>query len=146
MSTRRMTRADLDDVYVLDKQMFSPAYSKRSLRSLYVHPNTEAFVFEVENNIVGYLFASKDMFAAEVIRLGVLSQFRNSGVGKSLLARLETAIGPDMSIEVRTNSEEVAMFLQHCNFKCVAQYESCFLFRCGWRFLIPPQEKYRLTS
>ena len=142
---RQLVRADILDVQAIDKDLFVHPFSRKSLARLTDHPSTSSFVFEVENNVVGYIISSSDMFTSEIVRLGVMRQFQGFGYARALINRLTQHVGPDMSVEFMAPNEEMAFFAQRCDFHVVAHCDGKFLFRRGWRMGTVPQIQYRLT-
>ena len=87
---REMKIEDAAAIAEMEHQIFTDAWSERSVVGSLENPQTVCLVAEKGDRQIGYLFAYKAVDEAEIARIAVVKEQRKSGVGKELLERLET--------------------------------------------------------
>ncbi len=144
MQFRRLTKADLEDVMLLEHVVFeSRAMTFKSLRTTCAAVSTESFVAIISDVVVGYVICHRDGHTVEIVRMAVLPTARRMGIGKSMIGQLAKAIGDDSTIESRAMGEW-EQFLKACRFKPVHKYPGGqTLYRRGWRFKRAPDLCHR---
>ncbi|BCU67129.1 ribosomal-protein-alanine N-acetyltransferase RimI [Sulfolobales archaeon HS-7] len=82
---------DLEEIYNIELQSFSTPYPYMLLRSLMILFGELFIVARDEENIAGYAIgAIRHRYMGHVISIAVKPEYRNRGIGKSLLRTLET--------------------------------------------------------
>ncbi len=82
---RKIEEAEIAKVAVLEKNIFSDAWSQDSISETYRQSNAIIVVAEEDSNIVGYCIFYYVMDEGEIARIGVDEKLRGQGVGRSLL-------------------------------------------------------------
>lgn len=91
---RPMGKKDLDRVKEIEDVSFPSPWSLSAFERELKNPWSVAWVYELDKRVVGYLIAWKVADEFHVVNLAVDPQFRNQGIGESLLRyALENAEG-----------------------------------------------------
>lgn len=120
---RRMKESDLEDVYSIEKAVFTMPWSYDSFADTLKLPNTIYLVAELQGKIVGYIGIWKVLDEGDITNVAVGEDSRNMGIGQSLISKAiriarEEGI-KDLTLEVR-KSNKAAIFLYEKNgFKSV---------------------------
>lgn len=109
-------RRDVPAIAVLEKDLFSDAWSETMLADCFLQSHYQILVCEEEKaGVVGYLISTHVADEAELLRIGVSPMMRRRGIGRSLMQEfakvcneLET---PNAFLEVRaSNVEAIALY------------------------------------
>lgn len=82
---RKIEEAEIAKVAVLEKNIFSDAWSQDGISETYRQSNAMIVVAEEDANIVGYCIFYYVMDEAEIARIGVDENLRGQGIGRGLL-------------------------------------------------------------
>ena len=85
LNVRSMKREDGREVAKLEKQIFSDAWSEKSILDTLEQSQAFILVAESEGNIVGYCIVYHALDEAEIARIAVNENRRKQGVGQELL-------------------------------------------------------------
>ena len=107
---RAMTLSDVDRVYEIELESFSPPWSKDSfVRELTENKLARYFVIEINGFIVAYGGMWLIVDEAHVTNIAVAKDFRGLGMGNILVERMaDMALGEgaeNMTLEVRVSNE-----------------------------------------
>lgn len=87
---REMQIEDAAAVAEMEHQIFTDAWSERSVVGSLENPQTVCLVAEKGDKQIGYLFAYKAVDEAEIARIAIVKEQRRGGAGEKLLAELES--------------------------------------------------------
>ena len=76
---RRMTCEDGAAVAEMEHQLFSDAWSEKSILETLEQPNSICLIVEKAGRITGYLLAYKAADEAEIARIAVVKEFQRQG-------------------------------------------------------------------
>lgn len=118
---RRMIDSDLDRIDVLEHELFTSAWSKDDyIYELHDNPYGNYFVYEEDNNIIGYVGVWIIFEQAQITTIGVDKEFQGKGIGAKLL---EYAIDyadnnscEVISLEVRVSNEKAINLYEKAGF------------------------------
>ncbi len=118
---REMTMEDAAAVAEMEHQMFSDAWSEKSILETISQPNSVCLLAEKAGRAAGYLLAYTAADEAEIARIGSVREFRRQGVAKTLLAELES-VGRTRGIrkillDVRCGNEAARGLYEKCGFQ-----------------------------
>ncbi len=84
-SVRSMKCGDVEAVAKLERQIFTDAWTEKSILETLEQPQAFILVAECEDKIVGYCIVYYVLDEAEIARIAVDSSMRKQGVGQALL-------------------------------------------------------------
>lgn len=121
LNVRNMVPADGQEVAKLEAQIFSDAWSEKSILDTLKQPQAFIVVAEQGNAIVGYCIVYFVLDEAEIARVAVDASLRKQGVGQELL-RKTCQICKEKGIErllldVREGNENARRFYQAFGFE-----------------------------
>ena len=109
---RRMEIKDADRVYEIENASFFEPWTKKNLiKELTANSFLNHYVYELDDEIVGFYIASKVLDLVEIFTIAVDEDYRKRGIGKELLSHL---------IE---KSKESGLEVSVKNFKAIGLYE-----------------------
>lgn len=122
---RRATLADLDAIERLEREIFTLAWSRESLRAeLEGRPGRVALLAEFDGRPAGFAFGWRVADELHVVTVAVAESVRRRGVGRSLLRGLFDApesLGASLAtLEVRTGNEPAKALYREFGFADVA--------------------------
>jgi ribosomal-protein-alanine N-acetyltransferase len=121
LNVRNMTEADGQDVAKLEAEIFSDAWSEKSILDTLNQPQAFIVVAERENRIVGYCIVYFVLDEAEIARVAVDASQRQQGVGQELLkATCQICIEKGIErllLAVRESNENARRFYQAFGFE-----------------------------
>lgn len=138
---RKMTMEDAAAVAEMEHQLFSDAWSEKSVLGTWQQPGTVCLLAEKAGRTAGYLLAYSSGEEAEIARIGVAKEFQRQGTGLALLRELE-------KICVEQDIQRILLDVRGSNTAARGLYES-FGFRedgIRQRFYEEPQEDAILMS
>ena len=121
LNVRKMVPADGESVAKLEAQIFSDAWSEKSILETLEQPQAFIVVAKRENEIVGYCIVYFVLDEAEIARVAVDSSQRKQGVGQEIL-KATCQICREKGIErllldVRESNETARRFYQAFGFE-----------------------------
>lgn len=140
---RHALPTDLDALVALEDRAFSgDRFSRRQLWHLLNRANAHTLVVEAQGNLLGYgtLLMRRNSSLARLYSLCVAPEARGSGLGRELLARLESdsrALGLDrMALEVRADNRRAMRLYRQAGFRLVGWLDEYYEDGCAaWRML-----------
>lgn len=120
LSVRSMKYSDGETIARLENQIFSDAWSEKSIIETFEQPHGFVLVAESEEEIVGYCIVYFALDEAEIARIAVDPSRRRQGVGQELL-RATCRLGIQHGIErllldVRESNESARAFYSDFGF------------------------------
>lgn len=117
---RKITEADIEDIAKLEKQIFSDAWTNKSIFETSQQPQAFITVAEEEGKLAGYCILYYVMDEGEIARIAVDETWRRKGVGRSLLdytgkCCVEKGI-KRLLLDVRESNEGARRFYQNYGF------------------------------
>lgn len=89
VEVRKMTMEDSAAVAEMEHQIFSDAWSEKSVLETIRQPNGVCLMAEKAGRAAGYLLAYTAADEVEITRVATVKEMRRQGVGKALLSELE---------------------------------------------------------
>ena len=86
---RNMIESDLEAIASLEKNIFSDAWTAKSIEDTYNQPQAFIMMAELEGKLAGYCIVYFVLDEGEIARIAVDSSFRRQGVGRKLLKQVE---------------------------------------------------------
>ena len=103
-----------DKLSILEKSLFDTAWDSDVINNKINNGEFVYWVFEQDNQIVGYLAIQKTFFDIHILGIGVLESYRNNSIAKKLTQELisyfEVSDFNKILLEVR-QSNDIAMSL-----------------------------------
>lgn len=82
---RKVEETEIANVAILEKNIFSDAWSRDGIAETYRQSNAVIVVAEEDGSIVGYCIFYYVMDEGEIARIGVDNNLRGQGIGRGLL-------------------------------------------------------------
>ena len=118
---RRMTKEDGAAVAEMEHQLFSDAWSEKSVLETLDQPNSICLIGEKAGRTAGYLLAYTAADEAEIARIAVMKEFQRQGAARALLTELETVCAPDgirrILLDVRSGNGPARKLYEKAGFK-----------------------------
>ena len=118
---RCMVLEDIPAVEAMEAELFSDAWSKRSLENtIYYRPDT-SFVAELDGEIAGYMFFMAAADEGELLRIGVKPECRRGGIGVKLMNHMDEYVSENgiysVWLEVREHNIPAQELYKKCGFE-----------------------------
>ena len=138
---RRMTMEDAAAVAEMEHQLFSDAWSEKSVLDTLGLPNTVCLTAEKVGRIVGYVLAYTAADEAEIARIAVAQEFQRQGAARTLMKELS-------DICAQKEVKKLLLDVRESNAAARALYVACGFKEDGirQRFYENPQEDAILMS
>ena len=112
--------SDLQDIAALESEIFSDAWSLKSLEETWNQKNAVIFAAKTEEKIAGYLIIYYVLDEGEIARIATAHSVRRQGAASQMFRKLldfcrEQKITRIM-LEVRENNEAARQFYGKCGF------------------------------
>ena len=107
---------DFGTLYEIDRACYPMdiAYSKRELRAYLQMPGAECIVAATADSIAGFCITAHQNTRGYIVTIDVLEQFRRTGVGSSLLRKMEQSLAAsavrEVWLETATDNESAIAF------------------------------------
>jgi ribosomal-protein-alanine N-acetyltransferase len=115
-----MTLSDVDGIENIEKSTFSTPWSRNGIEVELSNPNSVFFVAKSGENVVGYIGCHIAADEGYMANLAVLEDYRNMGIGKSLLLKLIDFCKDKnlafLSLEVRQSNKSAIKLYESNNF------------------------------
>ena len=116
-----MTKEDGAAVAEMEHQLFSDAWSEKSILETLDQPNSICLIVEKAGRTAGYLLAYTAADEAEIARIAVMKEFQRQGAARALLTELETVCAPDgirrILLDVRSGNGPARKLYEKAGFK-----------------------------
>lgn len=125
---------DAQHIYQMNKDEMGYAYSfddtVKKLEKVLLNDNTRVFVAECDGEVIGYIHSADYQLLyvppmKNILGIAVSSDYRNRGVGRALLAAVETWAKESGCTSVRLTSgaerESAHAFYKNCGYEFVKQ-------------------------
>ena len=121
---REMTPADVPTVFDMDRICFSEVWSEQTFLDLFQYTSNHYYVAEQGHALCGFAGISVAGDTADVMKIGVLPEYRRMGAAQQLLQRLLTKakeIGCEqVMLEVRESNEAARQLYRKNEFEELA--------------------------
>lgn len=118
---RNMEIGDVASVFNIDKMTLKSNWTDTLYRHELLDLNTRAFVYEIDNHVVGFIIAKFIGGTADLLQIAVLPEFQKKKIGFELAKYaidLLTSQGiEDMVLEVNALHLDVINFYKQLNFE-----------------------------
>ena len=118
---RRMTMEDGAAVAEMEHQLFSDAWSEKSILETLDQTNTICLIAEKAGRTAGYLLAYTAADEAEIARIAVVKELQRQGAARALLAELESVCGSEgikkILLDVRSGNSAARALYANAGFK-----------------------------
>lgn len=112
--------SDLRDIAALESEIFSDAWSLKSLEETWNQKNAVIFAAKTEEKIAGYLIIYYVLDEGEIARIATAPSMRRQGVSgqmfQELVAFCEEQQITRIMLEVREGNEAARRFYEKCGF------------------------------
>lgn len=127
MLIRPMEIEDLQRVVVLEKQLFTSAWSESDFLYEILHNDFSLnYVLEDEGYIIGYIGVWIMYEQSEITTIGVETQYQGQGLGKEMMKTI-------IDIAIQHGCESMSLEVRVSNHKAIALYESLGFMSVGIR-------------
>jgi ribosomal-protein-alanine N-acetyltransferase len=135
MIIRKMTEADLPQVYTIEQETFSDPWCKEDFLDSLKEANNEYLVVEIDGQIAGYCGYWGIVGEGYIYNVAVKKEFRRQRIGYQML---KTLLGESKSRGITSFTLEV----RYSNEPAIRIYESLGFVRAGLRkdFYTKPKE------
>ena len=122
---------DLDQVLKIDNSLFElDKYSIQTFKDAIENDTQKLIVASADNNVVGYILFSYIMDEAELLKIGVTTQYQRLGVGKllhdSMLQNLKEQSVKNIFLEVRIDNNSAIKFYEKNGYEKVTIREKYY--------------------
>ena len=118
---RRMTMEDGAAVAEMEHQLFSDAWSEKSILETLDQTNTICLIAEKAGRTAGYLLAYTAADEAEIARIAVVKELQRQGAARALLTELESVCGSGgikkILLDVRSGNSAARALYANAGFK-----------------------------
>ena len=118
---RRMTMEDGAVVAEMEHQLFSDAWSEKSILETLDQTNTICLIAEKAGRTAGYLLAYTAADEAEIARIAVVKELQRQGAARALLTELESVCGSEgikkILLDVRSGNSAARALYENAGFK-----------------------------
>ena len=118
---RKVKETEIADVAVLEKNIFSDAWSCESIFETYGQSNAMIVIAEEESRIVGYCILYFVLDEGEIARIGVDESLRGRGIGRGLLDFVKTYCVQNkierLLLDVRESNARARKFYEQYGFE-----------------------------
>ena len=118
---RRMRESDLADVADLEQNIFTDAWSARSIKETYEQRQTLLLVAYEDKELIGYVILYYVLEEGEIARIAVKREKRRQGVGARMLLELEELCEDNgitkLMLDVRESNENAVSFYRGYGFQ-----------------------------
>ena len=118
---RNMIESDLEAIASLEKNIFSDAWTAKSIEDTYNQPQAFIMMAELEGKLAGYCIVYFVLDEGEIARIAVDSSFRRQGVGRKLLKQVENTCEEKgitcLILDVRESNESARAFYKSLGFE-----------------------------
>ena len=118
---RRMTMEDGAAVAEMEHQLFSDAWSEKSILETMDQTNTICLIAEKAGRTAGYLLAYTAADEAEIARIAVVKELQRQGAARALLTELESVCGSEgikkILLDVRSGNSAARALYENAGFK-----------------------------
>ena len=118
---RRMTMEDGAAVAEMEHQLFSDAWSEKSILETLDQTNTICLIAEKAGRTAGYLLAYTAADEAEIARIAVVKELQRQGAARALLTELESVCGSEgikkILLDVRSGNSVARALYENAGFK-----------------------------
>ena len=118
---RRMTMEDGAAVAEMEHQLFSDAWSEKSILETLDQTNTICLIAEKAGRTAGYLRAYTAADEAEIARIAVVKELQRQGAARALLTELESVCGSEgikkILLDVRSGNSAARALYENAGFK-----------------------------
>jgi ribosomal-protein-alanine N-acetyltransferase len=144
-------RRDLPELMEIDRESYRPALNEDEWQDKFRQRNAVGLVAELDGQVIGFLVYELHKKKYEIYRLGVLPEFRRTGVASTLIAKLLHKLSGDRRSEVEICSDDRNLpghlFLRACGFKAVDIYrDQVDKGHDAYRFLFTVEERKMATA
>ena len=121
VSTRTMTKNDLETVMALEKEIFSTPWTRNTFLMELRRPNGEYIVAEIQNQVVGYSGMVREGRDFHLTTMAIDPAFRRRGIATQLmLIHIDEALAEGARrflLEVKRSNVEAQSFYQRFGFE-----------------------------
>lgn len=123
MEIRRMTAADVGQAALLEKEIFSDAWSASAFYDSLENPNAVLLLAENEGEMSGYCCMYTVFDEGEIVNVAVNPKYRRQGIAEGLLKTLFESFTPkqvtNFYLEVRAHNEAAKCLYEKFGFKVI---------------------------
>ena len=120
MSLRRVKSNDLEKIIILDHEVLKTNWHERLYLEEIVNSDSEFWLLELENDVIGFILIRRNMVDAEVLQFAVSKRFQKQGFGSILMDKaIEITNRELLFLEVSQKNESAINFYLKNNFETI---------------------------
>ncbi|MFI3115488.1 MAG: ribosomal protein S18-alanine N-acetyltransferase [Clostridia bacterium] len=134
MNFIEMSEKYIDDVVYLENQIFSEPYTKETLQNLESLKIYDFFLY-FDEKVIGYAVISSVLDESELLRIGVLENYRRKNIADTILKKVVEAC-------LERNIKKIHLEVRESNEKAISLYKKNGFLNVGTRksYYINPKE------
>ncbi len=117
---------NISSILDVDKDSFSKEWKEEDYRKLNENYSLTIYVFEEENNILGFAVFMDSFDVIELVRVGVLKEHRNKGIAYKIIEEAIREISKNIILEVREKNEPAINLYKKIGFKEISKRKSYY--------------------
>jgi ribosomal-protein-alanine N-acetyltransferase len=121
MEIRKMTEADLPEVYSIEQETFSDPWSEEDFHSSIKDKNNNYLVADIDGRVVGYCGYWGVLGEGDIFNVAVKKEFRGQHIGFTMLTELiSEAISKgitSLTLEVRVSNDAAIHLYESLGFR-----------------------------
>ena len=127
---RKFELADIAKIIDLENELLGTTLGESYLNDAYTNPFNYIYVYEMDNEIVGYISYSFDEEIAEMLNFCVDGSKQNKGIGTDLLnytiAEFEALNGSSIILEVNSVNNKAIKLYEKMGFKQISKRKAYY--------------------
>ena len=117
---------NISSILNVDKDSFSKEWKEEDYRKLNENYSLAIYIFEEGNNILGFAVFMDSFDVIELVRIGVLKEYRNKGIAYKIIEEAIRGISKNIILEVREKNEPAINLYKKIGFKEISKRKSYY--------------------
>ncbi len=117
---------NISSILDVDKDSFSKEWKEEDYRKLNENYSLAIYIFEEGNNILGFAVFMDSFDVIELVRIGVLKEYRNKGIAYKIIEEAIREISKNIILEVREKNEPAINLYKKIGFKEISKRKSYY--------------------
>lgn len=117
---------NISSILDVDKDSFSKEWKEEDYRKLNENYSLTIYIFEEGNNILGFAVFMDSFDVIELVRIGVLKEYRNKGIAYKIIEEAIRGISKNIILEVREKNEPAINLYKKIGFKEISKRKSYY--------------------
>ena len=117
---------NISSILNVDKDSFSKEWKEEDYRKLNENYSLTIYIFEEGNNILGFAVFMDSFDVIELVRIGVLKEYRNKGIAYKIIEEAIREISKNIILEVSEKNEPAINLYTKIGFKEISKRKSYY--------------------